>query len=485
MNGGLICLPIVASSNREALDGLALAATEPADLHELRLDLLEEPPDVAGLVAASSRPVIATCRSRREGGGFRGGPAERLAILQSAIDAGAAHVDAEEDVVCGLTRSRETVVIASWHDFSGLPADLSALVNKLAGLPCDWVKFAVTPGAPEDNLKIFDAIAACPKPAIGVAMGEMGLPSRILGPAFGSRVTFGGLAPGLESAPGQPTAKELANLYRVRELSRRTQVYGLLGNPVSQSPGFICHNRAFALAGIDAVYLPFLCRDAESFLSAVPGRLRLHGLSVTIPHKRAALAWAKTLSDSARRTGAANTLSLRNGVWRGDNTDCPAVAGALAKKAASLGMSLGDGPALVMGSGGAARGMGAALESLGCRVTLAGRNPAKTADLARAMGWKTASWPDAWRGAWLVVANATPVGMSPDADSTPFPACGWRRGMLAFDAVYRPRPTRFLREAAAAGAATVDGMEMFVRQAAGQFRLWTGRDMPAVCFHGI
>ncbi|MDR1519662.1 MAG: type I 3-dehydroquinate dehydratase [Planctomycetota bacterium] len=483
MNGGLVVLPIVARSNREALARLEEAAAEPADLHELRLDLLEEEPAAELLVRASSRPVIATCRSRSQGGGFPGGAAERLDLLRRAGRAGAAFVDAEEDVSGGLPRGDGAVVIASWHDFSGTPGNLPDRVRELEDAPGDWIKFAVTARRPEDNLAVFDALSRCSKPAIAIAMGEMGLPSRILGPAHGSRATFGSLSRGLESAPGQPTARELAELYRVKSLTRDSAVYGLIGDPVAQSSGHIYHNRAFAMAGLDAVYIPFLCLDAKAFLREVPAAVNLRGLSVTMPHKLAALEAAEQCSDNARLAGAANTLRRRaGGGWSADNTDFAAVVEAVGGKAAALGLSLSGAPALVLGGGGAARGVGAALAKLGCRVAAAGRDGAKTAALAQAMGWDSVPWAETGRGGWRVVANATPVGMVPEIEATPFPAAGWRPGMIAFDAVHNPRLTRFLREAKAAGAEPLDGFDMFIRQARGQFKLWTGREMPPASF---
>ena len=95
----MICIPIMPRSNAEAHAMLTFAAAEPADIYELRFDRLEEAPDVEGLVAASDRPVIATCRSSRQGGFFGGTSEARLAILQRAMDAGAAYVDAEHGTV--------------------------------------------------------------------------------------------------------------------------------------------------------------------------------------------------------------------------------------------------------------------------------------------------------------------------------------------------------------------------------------------------
>ncbi len=472
----MICIPLSAATNADMAELLRRAGKEPADAHELRLDSLREPPNVEELVAASSRPVVATCRSRREGGAFEGADADRRDILLRAARAGAAYLDAEAMDVPLLKDRGSAVLIASLHDFRETPADLDAKVRDLASLPADWVKFATAANSPADNLRVFSAIRRCPKPCIGLAMGEVGLMSRILGLSFGSRLTYGSLEAGRESAPGQPTSRDLADLYQVKRIGEETEIYGLLANPVAQSKGYILHNRAFAELQVDAVYIPFLSRKAAEFLDFIPDALNVRGLSVSIPHKQAALAWAKQASESARRIGAANTLTLTGAGWRADNTDCQAVFESIKAGAGEAGLKLIGAPALVLGSGGTARAVGVALTLLGCRVSVTARDASKGCRLTEEMGWEYVSWSDAIGGAWTLIANTTPVGMYPNVDETPFPDHAWRPGMLAFDAVANPAETRFLREAAAAGAATVNGEEMFVRQAEGQLRLWTGRN---------
>ncbi len=309
-------------------------------------------------------------------------------------------------------------------------------------------------------------------------MGEVGLASRILGLAHGSRLTFGTLESGRESAPGQPTARELAEVYRVRELTRKTRVYGLAGDPVRHSSGPLLHNRAFRALGIDAVYIPFLCGDLGDFLAGAAEAINLRGLSVTMPLKRDALRLAAKASAVAERAGAANTLTFGDGGWAAENTDYAAVAGAVEEKARERGISLADADALLLGAGGAGRAMGAALASLGCVVTVAARDSGKARALADAMGWASMPPEDVSDRPWRVVANSTPVGMAPAVGETPFPGEAWREGMIAFDAVYNPRKTRFLSEAERAGAIVIDGVEMFLRQGAAQFALWTGRALP-------
>ena len=477
----MICVSLSADTNDKLLALIARVDGQPAGANELRLDSLAEPPRVEELVAASKKPVIVTCRSRRDGGAFSGSDAERRAILVRAFEAGAAMVDAEAvDIPFLAPHKRDTILIASFHDMYGTPDNLPAKVAELVKLPADWIKFAVTHRRPADSVKVLELIRSCPKPCIGVAMGEGGLMTRVLGPAYGSRVTYGSYATGRETAPGQPTARDLATAYRVDRLTRDTRVYGLLGDPVAQSRGYLLHNRAFDYIDFDGVYIPLRAENAAEFLATIPNAINLHGLSVTIPHKPEALRWTSLRSDGAERIGAANTLTLTPDGWHADNTDLPAVFESIKAVADAQDFHLMGSQALVIGSGGTTRAVGVALTLLGCRVTLAARNLDKAWNIATVMDWEVLDLEDAVRSDWKVVANTTSVGMMPNTERSLFPASAWHKGMLAFDAVHNPPRTRFIRDAEAVGALTVDGVEMFVRQAAEQFRMWTGVEMPRI-----
>lgn len=477
----MICITLSAETNDRMFELVRQAGSEPADMIELRLDSLRELPLVEELIAACPRQVIATCRSRREGGLFDGNDDARRGILSRALKSGADMIDAEAADIRFLAPDKgRAVLIASMHDWAGTPEKLPKRIAELAELPCDWVKFAVTHRRPADNATVLEAIGTSQKPCIGLAMGEEGLVTRILGLAYGSRIAYGRPAAERAGSHGLPTVHDLAHTYRVKELTRDTRVYGLLGDPVAQSRGYILHNRAFAHIEFDGVYIPFRSKSAVEFLNVIPKAVNLHGLSVTIPHKPAALKWSRIRSEAAERIGAANTLTLTPDGWRADNTDLPAVFESIKAVTDANAVNLTGEPALVLGSGGTTRAVGVALTMLGCKVTLAARNQDKAWNIAAVMDWDVEELPDAARGSWKVVANTTPVGMYPDIDNSLFPAEAWRPGMLAFESIHNPPRTRFLRDAEAAGALTVDGIEMFVRQAAEQFSIWTGRAMPKI-----
>ncbi len=479
----MICCSLDAPANGALLRQLAQAAGEPCDVHALPLGLMTEAPAVERLVAASSRPVLAGCLSREAGGFFGGTAPERRELLLRAARAGAAYIVAEPADIPHLAGEvKPAVLVAALVDRAGTPEGLDQALRVLARLPCDWVSFTVTPRRMADAVRALGAFSACGKPCFGASTGEEGLVTRVLGLAYGSRIVTGRLD-GEAGGAALPTVRDLDRLYRVKELTRDTPVYGLLGSRVAHSQTFRLHNRAFAKLGIDAVSIPFRSESAEDFLSAIPGALNLRGFAVTTPHKPAALAWADEANGFARRIGAANILTLtERDAWHAENTDCPDAFESMNETLTAAGVNLTGRHALVLGAGGTTRAAGVALTLLGCRVTVSARDGEAAWGVAEEMGWDVEDWDEAPLGNWDLVANTTPVGMYPDVDETPYPPGCWKKGMIAFDAVHNPRETRFLRDAAAAGCLTVDGMGMYRRNVEKQFRMWTGREMPAPGF---
>lgn len=328
----MICVPISAATNSGMRELLQRAAKEPAELYEIRFDALEEAPEVESLIAAANRPVIATCRSVQEGGGHKGDAEERRAVLRRAVKAGAAYIDLEIGDLGALEGAGECVRIVSLHDFDRVPDDLEERIAALEASPAEWVKFAVAARRSADLLRVFSLLEGCGKPAIGIAMGEAGVASRILGGRYGSRVTFGSMGAGLESAPGQTTAEELATLYRVNSLTAKTALFGCLEHPEEGvEPGQGFYNRLFAEKGMDAVCVPFLCRDAEEFFQSLPEGLGLVWLGIGKGYEKAALDWAGKAGEAALQQGGANVLVKLGGIWKAEYLNEAETAAALAE----------------------------------------------------------------------------------------------------------------------------------------------------------
>lgn len=242
---------------------------------------------------------------------------------------------------------------------------------------------------------------------------------------------------------------------------------GVVLHPAGHTLSPVLHEAAYAALGLDAHYAVFdvPAGGLPQLIDELRGR-GLRQLSVSLPHKHAALELADERSPAAEAIGASNTLTVReDGGLVADNTDWLGVRGSLAPHGDWAGKR-----ALVLGAGGAARGVVYALLDLGMRVGVWNRNPERAVTLSRDLGAEPAGLDTPHD----LLVNATSVGMEPEVENSPFPAERLRPDALVFDAVYRPLETRLLAEARAAGCRTQDGLEMLVLQAAEQIALWSG-----------
>jgi len=462
------------------------AASAPAragriGLVELRLDgLAPGELDVAGALADRRLPVIVTCRPAWEGGSFTGSEAERLRVLAEAARLGAEFVDIEMDAemrtpgaVASLAGGRggATRVVVSHHRLEpGVPADLADRVRVLRAcveaLGQGGVsKVAIMAGRPRDCALLRRAVYAdgMPDGSIAIAMGPAGILSRLLPARFCTAWTYAGSA-----APGQLPVDELLARFRVAEATAATRVFGIGGAPLGHSASPAMHAAAFVAAGIDAVFVPVETADAAELLD-LAAALEFEGLSITAPLKSAVIGRRHVHVDAdARAIGAVNTLRRRaDGGWDACNFDAPAFRTPLDAQ----GIDLKGRRAVVLGAGGAARAAARELRAMGASVEIAARDRVKALALANAVGVGVTTWPPT--GAAAIVVNATPVGTAPDASRSPVAAGALAAG-VAYDLVYNPADTQFLKDARAAGAVSIGGLAMLAAQASRQFEWWTG-----------
>jgi shikimate dehydrogenase len=272
-----------------------------------------------------------------------------------------------------------------------------------------------------------------------------------------------------------------------------TTLVGVLGWPVAHSRSPAMHNQAFEELGLDwrYEYLPVEPERFDEFVRELPSR-GFAGANVTIPHKQRAFALADSLSDVARATGAANTLSFAEGRIEADNTDVPGFLAALRERVpeAPEGME-----AVVLGAGGAGRGVVyALLEAKAARVTVWNRNPSRAGELVQDLAqFRGTTRLEAATERNLpstdLLVNATSVGMpTKEGSKASDPAVGvkelpvsadvWGDRQIVVDLVYRRDGTPLARLARSRGAVLVDGFDVLVHQGAASFRLWTGMEAP-------
>jgi 3-dehydroquinate dehydratase/shikimate dehydrogenase len=362
--------------------------------------------------------------------------------------------------------------VLSAHDFGGVPADLEARVRAMKATGAEVVKVAVATGRLADCVALLDVSRTMNESGvILIGMGEHGLVTRVLPSRFRSCWAYAGALAGV----GQVTPGTLLNEFRFREIGAETALYGVVGSPVSHSVSPAMHNAAFRASAIDAVYLPLPAVDVGDFMTFARA-FGVKGANVTIPYKTAIFPHVDEPSAFARRIGAINAVRADGARWQGENTDVGGFLEPLADQ-----QSLAGARAALLGAGGAARGVAIGLASIGARVSVHARNPARAADVAALAAGSVGPWPPE-RGSWDLLVNCTPVGMHPHVDQSPVDRDDLRNERspgTVYDLVYNPPETRLLREAAAAGCRTIGGLDMLVGQARQAFEWWTGVRPPA------
>ena len=473
-----IIIPISPSSPEAFLDQCQQALKATADMVELRLDLsLAAGADGHALLAAiSDMPlaVLVTCRHQAEGGAWEGDESARRAYFQAADEQGAALIDYELMAVDALAwQPQYAGLILSYHDFHGPGTHLKQQIDAMYAAGADIAKVAITA---RDAADLAPLAQLCQEFSdhgiITIAMGEYGAPSRLLAGAWGCSHTFARLSDDDDgSAPGQPTIAELLHEYHLRRQCTDTLIFGVIGHPIGHSLSPAIHNAAFTHDDIDAVYIPFLVNDAESFWRACHGWI--DGLSITIPHKQALFHLTSSNEPLAELIGAINTL-YRNeeGEVIGANTDAQAALECVAAVHGDINGS----HSLVLGAGGVSRGLCYALRDAGAKITITNRSPERAEALAKELQVNWCPWDEAHTIPYDVLINATSVGMR--EDTSPWPEAAHREGSAVFDTVYTPLETRLLREGEMSNCRCQDGLRMFIRQAAGQYERWLDQSAP-------
>jgi 3-dehydroquinate dehydratase/shikimate dehydrogenase len=473
---------VVAASTAAEMSKLVNSALRQTSTVELRLDWLGSDAERARFLGwlrkrqPRNATFLATCRRREGGGKFAGGVDRELYWLTQAREVGCQWCDLEVETLRKLPGQsvREFPVpprvLLSVHDFERTP-DLPRRMNPPAHGAVDAVKIAAEARTIHDSVRLL-RLARNSRNFVAVPMGEAGLPARILALREGSALAYAPV--GAATAPGQVSLDDMKHLYRAHALTRRTRVYGVIGEPVGHSLSPLLHNTGFVALHVDAVYLPFLVHDLRDFLAAVP-EFGVCGFSVTHPHKRAILKYLKECDPLAAEIGAVNTVVVRrDGSLFGCNTDYLGVLRALEKRLRIKGSRI-----LIFGAGGAARAAAFALVRSGAAVAICARREKAARELARAFGGEAVPRAALRTDFFDAMLNATPVGMHPQDGVSPL-APSELHCRVVMDLINRPQRTQLLKIAARKGIATVPGVEMLIAQGIAQWKFWMHKRAPEV-----
>jgi 3-dehydroquinate dehydratase/shikimate dehydrogenase len=481
---GKLCVAIQGNSPAELFDR-AEAVSKDFKFIELRLDSLSKPANALSYLKQflgehRDTTVIATCRRKSHGGGFDGPLAAQLEILTKAALAGCQILDlevesAEEAKAAQVNKLRTAgaALLISFHDFSRTKA-LEQAADRIEVFKPDFVKVVSTARTLADNLAVLRLVEdrSLASQVVGIAMGEEGLVSRVLGPRAGAAFTFASWCDGGETAPGQMKAETLRDVYRLEHLDQATRIFGVAGNPIAHSLSPLLQNAAFRREIVNAVLLPLKTKSVQDLLTLAL-ELPLAGCAVTMPLKTEVLPHLANMDPLTARIGACNTLRMgADGKLYGFNTDVAGVVRPLERR-----LKLKGARVVVLGAGGAARAAVFGLVEQGAEVLVVNRTHEHAVTLARQAKAKSLKHELLAKQRFDVMINATPCGMAGSKQALPI-AENELNASLVFDMVYNPLETPLLKLAKSRGIPVITGLEMFVQQGARQFEIWTGKPAP-------
>jgi 3-dehydroquinate dehydratase/shikimate dehydrogenase len=466
-----------------------------ADLAELRVDCLDtgerlyirQFPELAGI------PVILTVRREVDGGYFTGGEGERLKLLANGLAyANAdsrfnfAYVDIEEDFntpsLEEAARTFGTRIIRSCHDLNGAINDIPAKIKSMKRAGDEIVKIAFSVKTTREILNVFRASnTLANQDKILICMGHYGIYSRILAERFGSFLTYSSalsenIVPG---APGQMDVRELSELYHFDKITKKTKIYGIIGNPLKSSISPWFFNTILNLENTDAVYVPFPVTNINDFMELAK-EMDIQGLSVTVPFKEAVFPYLTEKSAVVQSIEACNTIYRKENAWHGENTDCAGFSTSLLNFLNRKNLKWQK--ITIIGAGGVSRAVAAEIFKMGGKALILNRTVHKAGNIASRYNFRWGGLDN--HGITLmskyndIIIQTTSAGMEGHDVSDPLELYNFSGKEAVMDLIYTPAQTPFLKRAAESGCRTLNGYDMVIRQACLQYASFFDREIP-------
>ena len=461
------------------------------NIFEVRFDLLTDIEPIEKVGEYTNKQVIFTIRTPQDGGGKTMDKAVFTQKYKEAVDAGYSYIDvhvpfeddvyassAELDDICEYARDRGVSVIRSVHFMNSQPENLEQIYDQVSDALGDIVKLAVLPEGCHDILsliKLADAKADSKKVILG--MGDYGFPTRILSRRMGSLWTYCSPQQAQIAAPGHVSPEILEDVYGYSNIKIDAEIFCVIGNPIMHSKSPHIHNRKLKEHGLNAVYVPITVDVIDQFFK-LADYLNIKGVSVTVPYKEAVVDYCASISEEVEFTGACNTLVRAKEAWKGYNTDIQGFLVPFKKFLHNL--PLEGTRILIIGAGGAAKGIAYGLAKEGAALLIVNRTFDRAKKLADSIGCSALPLDDSSFSAFTEYGDAfvqtTNCGMLHFENIDPLEGYEFSGKEALFDIVYNPPVTKIMHRAQKAGCRTINGDQMLLEQAKVQYFLFTGKN---------
>lgn len=370
--------------------------------------------------------------------------------------------------------------IVSWHGHANYLSELTSRFKQLSTVAANLYKLVTTAARIHDEFIPLTLLKSLERTdTIAYSTGGLGFWNRLVALQFGAPGIFG-LAGRGSAINMEPTVNKLISDYGLPGFRPVKELFAIIGNPIVHSLSPRLHNASYRAMNYPALFVPLQVESFAEFwrefvLSRVLDSLGLpiNGMTVASPHKEEALRTAKVVSPMARQAESANILIRNNGWWNADTTDPEVIYMASRERS----VQVKNRRAAVIGCGGAGRAIAAALIQSGAGVTLINRGAARGNFAAELLGLPYVPLPDFDAEGFDIVINATPVGR--DSDEVPFKTEKLNHQAVVIDLVYGLKPTPLVGSSLARHQVVIDGRDVLLTQVLQQFRMMTGREMPA------
>jgi 3-dehydroquinate dehydratase/shikimate dehydrogenase len=477
----MICISLAQESRRMALADMLNAAPQ-CDLLEVRLDRFAKAPDIGELLAHKPKPIILSCRRQQDGGVWEGSEEERLALLRQCIVSKADYVEIELDVADQIRPFPPAKRVIAYTNFRETPKDIADIYAEAQTKHPDVIKLVTLARTPEEAWPLLQILAKPTLPTVVVGLGKPGVMLSVLGKKIGSPWTYAALEKGMETYPGQPTVRELNEVYDYPAISRTTRLIGVTGFGRREYVTLAIVNAVLAHHGLPARCLPLGVGSVPLFRKVMDA-VRFGGVIVDAEHQTSLLGIATELDPAAQEAQAVDLLVPEGKGWRGCNTVGPAALDALEaglRTRSSVAAPLQGCMVMVVGVNAAARAIARGIQRRGGLLTIASHHRNAVQQLAQELQCRHVQFEALYTTPHDVLVIGDDESQEGSAKRTAGKSgihAGYLRpGMTVMDLTGAGDTTTLLREAEKRGCNLIVPKQALLRQLAAQARLLTGKE---------
>jgi 3-dehydroquinate dehydratase / shikimate dehydrogenase len=485
----MICFTIAQESRRLAMADMLNAAAMGADLVEVRLDCFQQEPDPKELLSARRKPIIFSCRRAEDGGNWQGSEEDRVKLLKMAIVSEPDYCEIEWDIADQIRRFGKCQRVISYTNLKETPADIADTYEEMRAKDPDIIKLTCKARTPEEAWPLVQILAKPPLPTVVVGLGRPGAMLAILGRKIGAPWTVAALEKGAEAYPGQPTARDLEQVYHYRSIDRQTTFIGVTGVGEREFLNTALLNASFSQAGLPLRCLPLQVGNVKLFRKVIEA-VKLRGVVVEQEQQDALREVATQLEDAAKgvvlNEGAmpvelAVDLLLRQDdkQWLGANAFSGAAIAELEATLQRNGKALDGAIVMMAGLDSTACALARSIKERGGKLIFAGRNRDDGARFSRQFGGRHVGIEGIYSLMHdvLVISGNTAFDDSSEEDSKSLHPGYLKTGMTVMDVTQIPRKSPFLVEAETRGCAIVPPKDLLLAQVRKQVKRLAGNEV--------